>query len=161
MQGIELRIQQFASLLEMSGRRFAVSLPILHYSQHGVRGGIFWTQLQQMNQQGHCSAIPCLVLNLSCPRKGPNAVWRNPKCLLKGPQSLFAVAVSDIGDPLQNPQLGIVRRCLESGTTQRNCLLEFAVAQGRANRLGLAFLTLSKGQRMAGEQNNREAKFPV
>ena len=113
-----------------------------------------------MIQQRHGTLVPRLILNLSCPGQRRNIIWRDLQRLPERRQSLLAVAFTGQRDALEGPQLGIVWRCLQGGTTQFDSFVEFLGAQRRTNRLDRVIVGPRKTQSWASQQDDSKSKLP-
>ena len=84
-----------------------VVLLICNYRQHGVTGGIIWTQPQDMLQKRHSLRASGLVLQLGSSLERWQIVRRYLQCALVGIQRRLLIAFSRISQTLEHPELGI------------------------------------------------------
>jgi hypothetical protein len=160
MQGFDLRIDERSSPFKMRDGGGAIAFAIFENGEHGVAGGIFRMQLQQMIQQRNRCGIAGLIFDLCGALERGDAVWRKFQGVLKGGQRVFGIAFTGISDALQGPKLRIVGGMLQGGFTELDGLVEIAGAKSGADGFGGVLRGAGKSQRGAGQAQKSGDDFP-
>jgi len=129
VEGVNLRFQHGASLLEVRCSRRAVSLLVLENCQHGVASRIIRAKLEQMTKEWNGFFASSRVVDLCRSLQGGQIVGRDTQSALKGNESFLAATFARKGYPLQSPELGILGILLKRGLDQFAGLLEIVGPQ--------------------------------
>ena len=130
MQRVELGIQELAGVFEMSDGRLAIAVAVLQHRQHGVARRIVRTQVQQTMEQRYRGATAGLIMQLGGAFQRGDVLRGDFQRMFERRQRVTDIALPGEGDALQGPELRVVRRRRQGGSSQRHRRVEISRTQG-------------------------------